>query len=355
MEAFHTHQRVAGLQQSLEERVLLLESRTREVQALNVELQRQLSSNASELATMLAKASASLGPPLLEVGALVDGRYRIKRPLGQGGMGAVFEALRLADGSRFAIKVIASHYGPKAIARLAREAESALKVNSPHVVAMRDIGTTSDGHLFIAMDLVEGNSLADELGRFGDRTWCLSVLRQVAQGLAAIHQAGVVHRDIKPRNILVSYMTDPLVPEIKITDFGLATLNYESLTDTQTDGASPSLTRTGSVLGTPGYMAPEAYDGAKDLGPSSDIFSFGILAREILQPTRGEPAFPMGLLLQVNPDTPVDSISKHCDFLSDSLVRLLDACTDPAPEKRPSAEDLLRAFEQESSIAPPRA
>jgi serine/threonine-protein kinase len=348
---FEEHKKALELQRSLAERLELLEARTKEVNGLNVELRRQLSANATELASALVKASRSGLGKQLETGDIVDGRYRVGRHLGTGGMGTVFEVQRVSDEKRFAMKVITGKHSSVAVARLAREAENALRVECPSVVGLRDVGTTEDNVLFLVMDLVEGPCLAEEKARFGDTNWCVEVLRQIAEGLAAIHKAGVVHRDIKPRNVLLSYADDPLWPKARIADFGLAAALASDGDESGTaDSRGQGLTRTGHVVGTPLYMAPEAHGPSQMVGAPSDIFSLGVLAREILKLETSCFAVPLGMMLAVQHTNEVTPIRKARPELDPVLAEVLDACLALDPSQRPSADQVFQACQ---GIVPP--
>ena len=196
-------------------------------------------------------------------------------------MGEVHEVERLTDGRRLALKTITGNAKRESLARFAREAQVAAELDHPNVVATLDIGVTRSGTLFLVMELVTGASLAAARTRYGDVPWAIPVLQQIATALAAMHAQGIVHRDLKPSNVLVDGNT------VKVADFGLAGLVNQSdvaatLSPAEAAAVSPALTRTGAIMGTPIYMAPELAGGARAAGPSADIFSFGVVAYELL-------------------------------------------------------------------------
>jgi serine/threonine-protein kinase len=259
-------------------------------------------------------------------------------------MGTVHEAVRLTDGKVFALKLLQGPSGPTALTRFALEAETALRVQSPHVVSICDFGTTSEGQLFLVLEYVLGATLAEEENRFGDRGWALRILCQIAKGLEAIHKAGVVHRDVKPSNILLSYESDPLYPTAKITDFGVSALGPS---DESPDATviEKTMTRTGSLVGTPAYMAPEAYDGSHELDAKSDVFSFAIVAREILgSPSSGPEALPIGLRLTAPGDLTHET--QFQGALDPETNAVLTSCLAKDPQRRPSAEAIRIALEK---------
>ncbi len=198
-----------------------LEARRTEIEQLNNELRRQISDRAGQIqaALLLARGRAGTAPVLVP-GEVVQGRYRVERPIGAGGMGTVYEVTRLVDGRRLALK-LAREVNGEALARMAREAQTAASVTNPHIVAMLDVDVASAGFLFLVMELVDGKPLSSQHDRFGDRAWALAVLAQLADGLAALHQGGVIHRDLKPSNVLLARADDGAL-QVKITDFGIS-------------------------------------------------------------------------------------------------------------------------------------
>jgi hypothetical protein len=252
----------------------------REIERANLELQRQVAERSKDLAdalTKLAHQSDALAPE-----HVIDGRYRVLRKLGAGGMGVVYEVERLADRKRLAIKTVRGKTDAAALARLAREAQVAAEQSHPNLLNVIDVGV-ADGGIYLAMPLVEGGSLEQQRARFGDAAWATQVLAQIAAGLAALHARGIVHRDLKPGNVLL----DGDVP--RIADFGLASLAERTAgaprgTDSTITAAvgKVALTKAGDIFGTPAYMAPELASGVGDAQPSSDVFAFGLIAHELL-------------------------------------------------------------------------
>jgi hypothetical protein len=358
-------------------RVTLLEERGRDVARLNDELRRQIGDRSARLAEALSHIGSvptGRGEALPDGAVLVD-RYRIVRALGAGAMGAVYEVERTSDGRRFALKTVLNAQG-SALARLAREAEIATKVSHPNVVGIVDIDVAPSGVMFIVMELVQGRSLEDEERRYGDVAWGRDVLHQVAAGLQALHDAGVVHRDLKPANVLL----EPRAvggDRAKIADFGIAraaggatarpsgpqavepasppesapperpSVDPEGATldaSARTDRRAPhdvALTQAGVIMGTPLYMAPELLAGAKDAAPSSDLWSFGVMACEVLTghlPFVESPAM-RALDGRVSAAPPLDVAA-----LPPSLASIVVRCLERDPALRPTAAEVEQAF-----------
>ncbi len=204
--------------------------------------------------------------PLAREGAMA-GPYRIIREIGRGGMGVVYEAEDTRLRRSVALKALPSEYttDPVRRERLAREARAAAALTHPSVATIFALDEL-DGALYLVSELVRGETLREELGRgpiAGERL--LATLIELAGGLAAAHEAGIVHRDFKPENIV--RCTDG---RVKILDFGLA----------KAPASEPRLTQTGLALGTPGYMPPEQLTG-QDVDARADVFAFGVVAWEL--------------------------------------------------------------------------
>ena len=216
---------------------------------------------------------ARSGQPSL-VGKVIADRYRVIRKLGEGGMGEVFEAQHVYIDKPFAIKLLRPEItsNPEAVARFHQEARSAASIGHDNIVAVEDFGRLADGSVYLAMELLRGQSLSDRLRKPPPLTYdeYLGYTLQVSQGLAAAHQKGIVHRDMKPENIFLTEKHGHTL--CKILDFGIAKVNGE--------GGSQSLTRTGAIFGTPHYMSPEQALG-KSLDHRSDIYSLGVIMYEM--------------------------------------------------------------------------
>jgi serine/threonine-protein kinase len=307
------------------------------------EVQRQVAERSRGLSEALARLTESPRPPTrLGPGDVVEERYRIVRTIGSGGMGQVHEVERLTDSRRLALKTLTTVADRQALARFAREAQVAAELDHRNVVAALDIGVTPSGTPFLVMDLVLGSSLAAERTRYGDARWALPILTQIARALSAMHAHGIVHRDLKPSNVLLDGDL------VKVADFGLAGLLAEHAPLAKTrppNEDSPALTLTGAIMGTPLYMAPELVRGAREAGPPADLFSFGVVAYELLS-TKLPYAVPPVLerLTGRHPPAPVP-LAQSSPELPAQLCTLVDGCLALAPEARPTAEAVAAALE----------
>lgn len=210
------------------------------------------------------------------------GAYRLEELIGMGGMGEVYKARDLKLGRTVAVKVLPRSFGAnlERVRRFEREARAASAINHPHIAAIYDVGCV-DAVNFMAMEYVEGQSLYAWLSREGlELVEALTVMEQVADALARAHDAGVLHRDVKPANVIVARNG-----YAKLLDFGLAKVTGESEA-----GMAPEperLSQTGAVLGTLAYMSPEQARGQR-LDRRSDVFSFGVMLYEVVM---GRPPF----------------------------------------------------------------
>jgi len=214
------------------------------------------------------------------IGTVLAERYAIIRRIGEGGMGAVYEARHAIIGKRVAVKVLLEKFveSQELVARLLQEARLASSIGHENIVDVTDYGTTHDGRAFVVMEFLDGESLAQLVIRDAplpvERS--LGILRQVASALSAAHAKGIVHRDVKPENIYLVRRGD--LDFVKVVDFGVskAVHVHEEGPDWQ------RLTRTGTVLGTPLYMSPEQARGGEDVDHRADIWSAGLLLYECL-------------------------------------------------------------------------
>jgi serine/threonine protein kinase len=234
------------------------------------EITRQHSGKAAEEATLVDRES----DPLL--GSTIAGKYRIDTKLGAGGMGAVYRATRLLIGDVVAVKILHSEQrDPTAPERFRREAQAAARLKHPNAVNIYDFGITDDGLQYLVMELVEGESLRRIIKQQGPVTPSASVeiANQICAALDEAHRHSIIHRDIKPDNIIVNVTATGL--RVKVLDFGIAKLR---------DDVAGNLTQTGSILGTPHYMSPEQCLG-EELDSRADIYSLGVVLYEMLTGT----------------------------------------------------------------------
>ena len=206
------------------------------------------------------------------------GSYRLGTLIGRGGMGEVYEAKSVHDGRDAAVKLLhpSTMADPQAVARFVREAEVAARLDSPHLVGVYEVGLTSGEIPFIAMERLRGKDLAHHLRRVRRMSLAqtVSLIRDIGAGLAVAHQAGVVHRDLKPHNLFLAEKDG--AQSWKLLDFGVSKLTARGGTLT-----------AGHIVGTPGYMAPEQARG-EDVDHRADVYALAAIAYRCLT---GHPAF----------------------------------------------------------------
>ena len=219
----------------------------------------------------------SKGPLADLIGQVVADRYHIIKKLGEGGMGAVYLGEHVKMGRKSAIKVMtqAMSNDPDAVSRFNREASNASRLSHPNICQIYDFGETSDGIIYLAMEFIEGCSLSDLIEREGalPPARAASILRQSADALQVAHDQTIVHRDIKPDNIMIVTAKDGS-DVAKVVDFGIAKA-------VAGDETGQKVTKTGLVVGTPEYMSPEQLSGDK-LDGRSDIYSLGLVLYKML-------------------------------------------------------------------------
>ncbi len=287
-------------------------------------------------------------------GDIVDSKYRVGELLGRGGLGAVYRANHVHLGRDVALKVILGAFAgdPSIVERFKREARTLARLDHPSIVAVHDFGILPDTGVYLVMELLEGRSLGDELRQRGalDVDTALDVLGQACAGVQAAHEAGVVHRDLKPDNIFLVAGNGRAT--VKVLDFGIAKAAAEPETDTE------RLTMAGAVLGTPAYMSPEQCMG-EELDARSDVYSLGCVLYEMLT---GRPPF-LGTTARSMLYQHVAGAIVPPSRLVKAIPRELDAAILRALAKRPeeryqTAIDLARAagsFLAETMVGPPRA
>ncbi|TAK19227.1 MAG: serine/threonine protein kinase [Myxococcaceae bacterium] len=215
---------------------------------------------------------------LLPTGTSIEGKYRIEGIIGVGGMGVVYRAEQTKINRLVALKMLLPEYTvyPDLVARVEREARTAGQIDHPNVVTITDLGVTTEFGPYIAMELLRGQELATVVENAGGRldpAEAVDVIRQVLAGLEAAHKKGVIHRDLKPENIFLS-TDDEGKRRVKVLDFGISKL--------RDDKELNSLTRTGTVMGTPQFMAPEQAAGARDQDARIDLYATGAVLYAVL-------------------------------------------------------------------------
>jgi eukaryotic-like serine/threonine-protein kinase len=248
------------------------------------------------------------------IGSTISDRYLIERLLGEGGMGAVYQAEHTLMRKRMAIKVLHPEMTrlPEVVARFEREAMAAAHIDHPHVVTATDFGKLEDGSFFLALEFVEGASLREviakgrlELGR------SLHIARQMAGALQRAHTLKIVHRDLKPENVmLVERDGDP--DFVKVLDFGIAKVQMGELGTNDREGPAQNvLTQAGMVYGTPEYMAPEQALG-QSVDARADLYALGVIMYEMLTGHRPFEAESKVALLGMQVTAPVPAMITKC-------------------------------------------
>jgi eukaryotic-like serine/threonine-protein kinase len=241
------------------------------------------------------------------IGQVVGDKYLIRRLLGEGGMGTVYEARHQVVGRRFAIKFLRAQFAEEAqmLARFRREAQAAGALENENIAAVTDFGSATDGSPYIVMEYLDGSDLAKLLRENGPLPVgrAVGAVIQACRGLNAAHDSGIVHRDLKPENLFVCKRGDGS-DLIKVLDFGIAKLRKPDVTDDLS-------TETGMALGTPYYMSPEHAQGSKDIDHRTDIYALGVILYELLsgrRPHDGEGYNAAIVQIATQPPTPLQSL-----------------------------------------------
>jgi serine/threonine protein kinase len=276
------------------------------------------------------------------IGIELDGRYRVLAKLGEGGSGEVYLVEHLLLARKEALKILRSQLAdtPQLVARFRREARAINRVQHPNIVRVFDFGRLPDGRFFLAMEYADGRTISEllgELGPFAVRR-ALHVLAQLAEAVDYAHGLGVIHRDLKPQNLLLVEGRDP--PDLlKVVDFGFAKIIAPEYVD--------SMIGTGqnTLFGTPAYMAPELVDGSRT-DPRSDLYAIGCIAMEMLT---GDPPFAGNALQMVAahlvqlPSPP--SSRRRDNLIGPELDRVVLRCLEKPPEARfASGRELAEAI-----------
>lgn len=245
---------------------------------------------------------------------LIDDRYQIVRLLGEGGMGAVYEARHVGTGRRVAVKVIIGNHVKTGdvVARFQREARAAGSIETQHIVQVLDTGVDhASQNPYMVMEFLQGEDIQQCIKRVGplEPEIALRIIAQACVGLQKAHEAGVIHRDIKPANLYLA-VQDHGVIMVKLLDFGIAKVNVDQVGSVEDAG----LTRTGSMLGSPLYMSPEQAKGAKSTDQRTDIWSLGVVLYEMLA---GETPY------------------SHCESLGALILEICSSSARPIQELAP--------------------
>ncbi|HEV7897204.1 MAG TPA: serine/threonine-protein kinase [Planosporangium sp.] len=278
--------------------------------------------------------TATAGTPTLRTGRVLtpegtieDRSYELLEEIGSGATATVWRGRDRASGREVAVKVLhEEHVGhPKAVARFLQERSILLALRHDNIVRVRDLIATGDGMLALVMDLVHGGNLRDYLAQRGTlpTAEAAELLAQVADGLNAAHVGSVVHRDLKPDNVLVDRALDGS-PRARLTDFGIARVLD-----------APGMTTSGAVVGTPNYMAPELIEGGLP-GPAVDVYALGMMFYELLV---GRPAYADQLQSTILVRH-LRGARRQRAGIPKQAWTLIQACLERDPARRPSAAAL---------------
>ncbi len=317
------------------------------VETQSVEAQSIVASSVAEASIEAPTEADTEVDPL--IGQILASRYRITRLLGTGGMGAVYRAEHIHMRKAVALKVLHREMTamPEIVARFEREAVAAARIEHPNVATATDFGRLDDGAFYLVLEFVEGQSLSKALelaGTFSPLR-AVHVTRQIADALAAAHGAGVVHRDLKPDNVMLVEREGDR-DFAKVLDFGIAKVHSGD----DANDAGPALTQAGSVFGTPSYMSPEQAKGDA-VDARSDLYTLGMILYELLS---GDTAFAAPELIAILTKTLTEEPPPLPESvpvpLRDLVMKLLRK--EPA-ERVQSAEELARElFAIERALSP---
>jgi len=282
----------------------------------------------------------------LEPGSLIDERYRVISPLGEGGMGAVYIVEHIAMRKRMALKVLHREMGDNAevLARFEREAIAAAHVDHPNVAAASDFGRTADGQFFMVLEYIDGKSLraAEDEGGPMTEARAVALTKQITSALVRAHDQGVVHRDLKPENVMLVLRDG--AEQVKVLDFGIAKLHGELAASNVQPGGHP-LTKLGVVFGTPEYMSPEQALG-QAVDARADLYAVGVMLFEMVAGKRPFEADEQVRLLLMHANDPPPLLGPLAPHASAELCAIVMRLLEKEPNARfPDAKTLLAALE----------
>ncbi len=279
------------------------------------------------------------------LGEVVGDRYEVVGFVGEGGMQFVYAALDTVLSRTVALK---TPKNASALKRFHRSAIVSARVNHPNIAKTLDY--FEGERPYLVEELVAGQDLDKALLRqagYLDPYLVAKILHHMAKGLAASHHAGVVHRDLKPTNVMV--VDGFQVSAIKITDFGIAKMADEELAEAA-EGGGETLTGSGTAVGALPYMAPEAIETPRSVGPSADIWSLGAMMFELLS---GQKPYGAGLkavakILSADPLEMPTFVTKNVHYkpLAEKLIEILLECMKRDPAERPNADELVRRCQE---------
>lgn len=276
---------------------------------------------------------------MLTADQVIDGKYRIVRLLGEGGMGAVYEGIHTLIHRRVAIKVLHAEVSDRAeaVTRFEREAQAAGRIGSQHIVEVLDFGSLPSGARYLVMEFLQGESLSARLkarGKLGAAE-TIQIFRPLLDGIGAAHAAGIVHRDLKPDNIFLQ-RREGASDFVKILDFGISKFSHLS------NESGLSMTTTGAVMGTPYYMSPEQARGASHVDHRADTYAAGVILYECLSGSVPFSASSFNeLMFKIVLEQP-PPIAEQVPGLDLGLARIVEQAMDRDPNRRFASAAAMR-------------
>ncbi len=280
----------------------------------------------------------------INIDKILNNKYGLIEPLGQGGMGLVYRAKDLVKQQDVALKLLRHEYVSNIVEvrRFAREASAAMRIKHINVIETYEYGIIPSGQAYIVMEVLSGTSLMSHLIKhvMVDTRWAAKVMKQVCLGVLAAHQQGVVHRDLKPNNIFL--INDAVIdPFVKVLDFGIAFLQGTS-DETDKENDLERLTDPNIIVGTPEYMSPEQIR-KRDVNKETDIYSLGVIFYEILS---GQVPFlgsEVDILISHINTEPTHISSKTS--IDSKLANLIMQMLAKDPKNRPQLEEIITTLE----------
>jgi serine/threonine-protein kinase len=333
----------ADLERRVDEQVREIVARAKEVDQLNVQLAEKVQERSRELSVALARLASEDGASAaIARGTVLGDRVVVEAPIAEGGMGIVYRGYDRVAKADVAVKLVqaASAQELDGLHRFLREAQAMAKVHHPGVVRSLHVDVSEDGRLFQVMELVDGETLHEQLKKMGAMPPKVAsrIGAVLADALAAAHAAGVIHCDVKPSNVMLT----AAVPGLKLLDFGVSKLR---------DARVGATAAVGHVLGTPEFMAPEQFDGRAEVTDRTDVYALGLVVYECLArrlPYRASTPREWLLAHTAREPAPVKDLVPELDA---ALADVVMDCLTKDARQRPSAAEVARALSAHADAA----